>query len=514
MKKLKLFVTLLLLTLLWSQCKKNETPEPTPVDNISVLSEKVEVDPSGFSPLTAEIEIELDESVRIDVSVEGKKGTGSTIEHSFTEFSTQHLVPVYGLYAGTSTTVTLRFIDTKGEERGRKSFEIETKELLADFPDISIDVAEKRDIDRGLTLVSYFGYFENLFPQRPFAFDQHGDIRWYLDYSSHPTLQGLFYDVGVEQLANGNFYFGDGEKDKIFEVNPFGLIVQSWDLPGYGHHHSVVEKPNGNFLVTVNKWGLETVEDHIIEVDRQTKAIINEWDLRESLDPDRQTMVNNRSDWIHVNAIAYDASDNTIIISGRTQGVVKLTENNEVVWILGNHSGWDMSGNGTDLKTKLLTPLDAMGQPINDPGVLAGTEKHPDFGWNWYQHANKLLPNGNHLMFDNGPGRNFSNSEVYSRAVEFEIDEENRQVRQVWAYGKERGLETYSGIVSDADYLPEHNRVVLSPGAMVQGSREFGRIVEVDYTTKEVLFEATITPPVSFYTITFHRTEWVNLYGR
>lgn len=512
MKNLKLFGLLFLIVSGW-QCKKNEAPQPNPITSITILNEKVEVDPSGYSPLTAQIEIELDESARVDLVVEGKKGPGSTIQHSFTEFSTQHLVPIYGLYPGTTTTVTLSFVDKDGADRGSRRFQIETKELLADLPDISIDEAEKREIDRGLTLVSYFGHFGNPIPQKPFAFDQYGDIRWYLDFNSHPSLQGLFYDVGVEQLANGNFYFGDGEKDRIFEVNPLGLIEESWDLPGYGHHHAVLEKPNGNFLVTVNKWGLETVEDHIIEVDRESKSIINEWDLRESLDPDRQTMVNNRSDWIHVNSIAYDESDNTIIISGRTQGVIKLTEDNEVVWILGNHSGWDTSGNGTDLKTKLLTPVDAMGQPINDSEVLAGTKKHPDFDWNWYQHANKLLPNGNHLMFDNGPGRNFSNNEVYSRAVEYAIDEDNMQVRQIWAYGKERGLETYSGIVSDTDFLPEHNRVVFSPGAMVQGPREFGRIVEIDYTTQEVLFEATITPPVSFYTITFHRTEWVNLYG-
>ncbi len=514
MKNLKLFGLLLLLLLLCAQCKKNESPQPAPVEAVVVLSDKVELNPSGYSPLTAQIDIELEEPVRVAVTVRGKNGARSNIQHSFTELQTQHLVPVYGLYAGTNNTVVLSFTDEDGADRGSKSFEIETGALLADLPEITIDVPEKREIERDLTLVSYFGHNGEELPQRVFAFDQFGDIRWYLNYQFHPMLSGLFYDVGVEQLANGNLYFGDGSQDKIFEVNPFGLIEQSWDLPGYGHHHAVLEKPNGNFLVTVNKWGLQTIEDHIIEVDRQSKLIINEWDLRESLDPDRQTMVNNRSDWIHVNAVAFDESDNTIIISGRTQGVVKLTENNEVVWILGNHSGWDQSGNGTDLKSKLLTPVDAAGQPINDPDVLAGTKKHPDFEWSWYQHANKILPNGNHLMFDNGAGRNYSNNELYSRAVEYEIDEENMQVRQIWAYGKARGLETFSGIVSDADYLPNLNRVVFSPGAMVQDMRAFGKVVEVDYETQEVLFEATITPPISFYSITFHRTEWVNLYGK
>lgn len=514
MKNLKLIGLTLFVMMFWLHCQKDDPAKPNPTPNVSVLNDNVTIDPLGYSPLTAQIELQVDQSVRVTVSVVGKQGTGSTISHSFSEFDTLHMVPVYGLYPGRSNTVTLSFIDPTGAEVGSKSYEITTKEQLVDLPQIDIDVEETQDIERGMTLVSYFGHFGNGIPQKVFAFDQYGDIRWYLDYSEHPILQGLFYDVGVEQLDNGNFYFGDGNTDKIFEINPFGQIVNAWDLPGYEHHHIALEKPNGNFLVTVNKKGLVTVEDHIVEVDRQSNTIINEWDLRSSLDPDRQTMINNRSDWIHVNSIAYDENDNTIIISGRTQGVIKLTENNEVVWIMGNHSGWNLSSEGEDLTAKLLTPVDAAGQPIIDPEILAGTKKHPDFDWNWYQHANKLLPNGHHLMFDNGQGRNFANNEIYSRAVEYQIDEEKMQVKEIWSYGKERGIETYSPIVSDADFLLQENRIVLSPGAITLGTRQFGRVVEVDYTTKEVLFEATITPPVSFYSITFHRTEWIDLYGK
>lgn len=513
MKKRNLFGFFLFSFLFLLQCKKEPSSKPAQ-DPISLISDNIQVNPSGYSPLTAQIEIVLDQSVRVDIQIVGKKGEGSSISHSFAEVDTKHSIPVFGLYPDIDNEVILSFFDTSGNPVGSQTYSIETQEQLADLPDIQIEVAEAKNKARDITLVSYFGHAGNEFPQKVFAFDQYGDIRWYLDYSQHPILQGLFYDVGVEQLANGNFYFGDGNTDRIYEIDPLGLIVKTWDLPGYEHHHTVVEKNNGNFLVTVNKQGLSTVEDHIIEIDRQSNSIINVWDLRQSLNPDRQTMVNNRSDWIHVNAIAHDERDNTIIISGRTQGVIKLTEDNEVVWILGNHSGWDMATNGVDLKTKLLIPVDATGQAITDPAVLTGTKKHPDFDWNWYQHANKLLPNGNHLLFDNGPGRNFSNDEVYSRAVEYLIDEEKMQVKEIWAYGEERGLDLHSRIVSDADYLPSENRVVLSAGAIAIGSREFGRIVEVDYTTKEVLFEATIIPPLSFYTITFHRTEWIHLYGK
>jgi arylsulfate sulfotransferase len=213
-----------------------------------------------------------------------------------------------------------------------------------------------------------------------------------------------------------------------------------------------------------------------------------------------------------VNALLYDASDNTIIISGRTQGVIKLDQDNNVVWILGCHKGWGTAGNGRDLKNYLLQPLDRSNEPISDQNILDGNTNHTDFEWNWYQHAPKLMPNGNLILFDNGGwNRNFSGAGKYSRAVEYEINATNKTVKQVWEYGKSRGTSTLSAIVSDVDFLAASNHVIFSPGAVNNGTK-YGKIVEVDYITKDVVFEATLTPPLSYFGITFHRTERLNLY--
>ena len=75
-----------------------------------------------------------------------------------------------------------------------------------------------------------------------------------------------------------------------------------------------------------------------------------------------------------------------------------------------------------------------------------------------FHHTVKEMPKGNIMIFDNGEGRYFGASDQYSRAVEYQIDQ------------------------------------------------------EVDYETKKVIFEATITPPKSVFAITFHRTERVELY--
>ncbi len=351
-------------------------------------------------------------------------------------------------------------------------------------------------------------------------FDSFGDIRWYLDLSTHPQMNLLFYDDGMERLKNGNFYFGSGGAgfgaggdNLIYEINLFGNVLNTWEMPGYSFHHEVLEKPNGNFLVTVNKMGESTVEDHIIEINRDTKEVINEWDLNLSLDNTRTALTKSESDWIHVNAITYDDTDETILVSGRTQGLIKLTSANEVVWIMGTHKDWGTSGNGEDLTQFLLTPLDKGGQPILTAAVLEGDENHPDFEWNWYQHAPLIMPDGNIMLFDNGDQRNYSDTSSYSRAVTYTVNNSKKTIQQVWQYGKERGAETYSTIVSDVDYLEQLDHVIFSPGAVTRNNGFYGKSIEVEVTSGAVLFEATITPPNPFFgIITFHRTERLPLY--
>jgi len=509
---------LLILVFVINGCKDNSSGSGGP--KVEITRENVTLNPSGMAPLTALIEITTAEEVSLSLRVQGINGPGSDLIQEFKELSTRHEIPVLGLYPDYENTVELSFRGSNGTNLGSKTYTLQTGNLLADLPEVEINTANRSQMIEGMNFVSYFGHRVNgnPTPQRPFIFDAWGNIRWYLDFSSHPTLSNLFYDDGMERLQNGNLYFGDGNSNKIYEINMLGEVLNTWDMPGYGFHHEVTEKPNGNFLVTVNKFGINTVEDHVIEIDRNVNQIVNVWDLRQSLDQERTTWDTNLADitvdWFHANALYYDETDNTIVISGRTQGTVKLTENNEVVWILAPHKEWATSGDGTDLNQFLLQPLDANNQPITDQAVLDGDQNHPDFEWSWYQHAPLRMPNGNVMLFDNGDNRNYGSASQYSRAVEYEIDEENMTLRQVWAYGKDRGEETYSRIVSDVDYYPEENHVFFIPGASNFGGSRYGKSIELDYDGKGVIFEATIRPPAAaFGLITLHRTERMQMYA-
>lgn len=489
----------------------DDDPGMLPTSDI-ITNLSVQLDPSGYAPLSALLELQTNTTVGIELVVVGRNGSASTITQRFEDRGMDFDLQVLGLYADHNNELQIRLLDANNTVLDTEVVMIPTAPLITDLPEITIDVPSTAAVPE-FNFTNYFGFASTFRPQRAFIFDQFGDIRWYLDFSSHPILFNLFYDNGMTRLQNGNLLFGDGGSQSIYEIDLLGRIQDSWSLQGNDFHHHVIEKPDGNLLATITDTTSPTVEDVIFEIDRNTGQFSTVWDLNNSLDNTRRgwptELADLNIDWFHANGLEFSPSDNEIIVSGRTQGIVKLNAQNEVSYILAPHNDWNaLSGNGTELTQYLLTPLDSQNQAITDMDVLLGNTNHPDFEWSWYQHSPILLPNGNLMVFDNGDNRNFINAGPYSRAVEYEIDEENKTIKQVWSYGKERGQETYSRIVSKVSFLADKNTVLFTPGASVPG----GKVVEVDYDSKEVVFEATLNPPNTVFNISFHNVLRMSLY--
>ncbi len=507
----------LLCLLLIVSCSEDDSPPPPGPEIESDLIESVEVNlnPTGYAPLSAILNMETTTAVSVRVTVQGRRGNASNVVFNSTGAATDISMDIFGLYGNFENQLEVELLDNSGNTLESQVITVQTAPLIGDMPNIDIDTPSSAN-ELELNLVNYFGFATEFRPQRPFIFDQFGDIRWYLDFSNHPSISQLFYDNGMTVLQNGNLLFGDGTSGRIFESDLFGRIVDSWGLQGNGFHHHVIEKPDGNLLVTINDAAKTTVEDVIVEIDRNSGSFLNRWDLNNSLDNTRRAWPTDLADldfdWFHANSVEYSSTDNEIIVSGRTQGIVKLNQNNEVSYILAPHREWNTSGDGTPLAQFLLTPLDADDNPITDPDVLDGASNHPDFEWSWYQHSPILLPNGNLMVFDNGDNRNYVDAGPYSRAVEYEIDEVNKTIKQVWSYGKERGENTYARIVSKVSFLEDKNSVLFTPGSAVQGGMPGGKVIEVDYDTRNVIFEATITPPNSVFDISFHNVLRVDVF--
>jgi arylsulfate sulfotransferase len=502
-------------------CKKVTTPPATTsptgdLKTFAIAPDSVTLNPTGNAPLSALVHFTSPISGYTQVVVAGKHGATSNVTQSFTDAGTAHSIPILGLYANYKNTVYVYIIGSN-QDTIVSTLSIYTGALPVNVPNyIHTDFSDLTNMESGFNLVSSFSGYPNP-PQVPYMVDSFGDIRWYLDFTNNPTLNQLFYDCGIERLQDGNYRFADQHTDQIYEIDVMGKIINTWSLGTYIFHHDIYEKPNGNFLVTVsnpqsvNTQGVQTIEDYIIEIDRSSKAIISTWDLKQSLNEYRTTLDNDPTDWIHCNGVLYDASDNTIIVSGRVQGVVKLDYSNQVKWIMGPHLGWGVNGRGQNLNQYLLTPLDANGNAITDTTVVNGYANATDFEWNWYQHSPRLNPNGDLMVFDNGQTRNYnSNLPNYSRAVEFKINETNMTVQQVWAYGKNNGASTFSPIVSSVQFYADKNHVLFSPGYEVgNATGNGGKIVEVDYATQQVVFQMSISSANGWG---FHRVFRMPLY--
>ena len=407
-----------------------------------------------------------------------------------------------------------------------ETIEVETttpEDLVPDFFSSRQTVVSKPEqMEPGVTIVNDQGGGE-YDAHRAYMLDSDGEVRWYLWLRNHPKLN-ITAHCGFKRLANGNFLGGDARKGNLFEFDMVGNLVKEWDIAtkGYTFHHDVIEMPNGNLLATVTKAGSLNSEgtytrfDYVIEVNRETGNIVTEWDLKKSLNPARDALMSKQDiedfkhNWAHSNAVAYSQEDDCILVSNRYQGLVKLTRDNRLVWFLTPHRGAEKN------RSALLMPLDANRNPITDKDVIDGKTAHEDFEWIWGAHCPVLLDNGHVLIFDNGYHRHHEEIDLYSqvgysRAVEYVINEKQKTIQQVWEYGhKEQGRRCYSVALSSVQYLPQTKHVLFGPGVgtpNVNGAG--GKIIEVDYDTKEVVYEVHISRPDY---LVFHRVERISLY--
>lgn len=466
-------------------CKTDDNETPTPGTELEISAIEVEMNPSGRAPLTAMLRFSTAASARISITIPGK----NPLVKEFSEMSMDHEIPLMGLYANTVNYVIVNATDDSGNA-ATEVVPVETGELPEYLPEIEITTKQEGMMEPGWNLLPVtIGLGAPNSFSNPTVFDEDGDVRWYMDLRDVFATQLV---SPVEPMNNGNFLFAS--QRAIHEYNLMGFEVNSWALPNnYLFHHDVIEKPNGNFIVAVDDSNLNTIEDIAIEIDRNTGETVNVWDLREILDMNRTALFDDQRDWFHMNAIWYDEVDDAVIFSGQRQGLVKVSNDNELIWILAPHKGWGPAGinaDGHDTNDFLLTAVDAGGTPYQDE-VQQGDMAIDEFEWVWGQHAPMILENGNLFAYDNGFSRNFGPLfGTYSRGVEYEIDEQAMTVRQVWQAGKEKGVDFQSHIISDVDVMGQTgNRIIFSGINIVNNE---SRLMEVTYPMAMPVFEATI----------------------
>jgi len=536
MKHLRISALLLAALFFVVSCDEDPVVIPDPTLHIGevISANTLTLNPSGYAPLSGLLEMTIFAAAnvaKVSVNVQGKTSSAGDLERIYDLGGTSLEVPVLGLYADHNNSIKVSFYSSDMDFIADTTFRLQTAAQYIGLPTtIAADKINASQDINDMIFVSYTGGEHNFpavidVPFKPFMMDKFADIRWYVDFTGHPDLGTLNYGHGMERLQNGNLYFGCQNTHNVYEIDMMGNLINTWDLPNYEFHHDPFEKSNGNFIVSVSNEGGATVEDVVIELDRSNGNIVNTWDFQQSLQNDRFLMddglpqgVSLEEDWLHQNGLTWDDNDNTLIITGREQGVIKVDPSNQVEWIIAPHRNWDMNGMGQDLNQYLLTPLDANDDPITDTAVLKGYTNHTDFEWPWYMHAPLVTPEGTVMVFDNGGRRNYVTTNIYSRAVEYEVDEVNMTVKQKFQYGKEAGQDLFAAIVSDVDYDADLNSVIFAGGTMLDNpnfqmaTRFWGKHVEVDRDNGTVIAEYTIDAYKPLFIITFNRTEKMDLY--
>jgi arylsulfate sulfotransferase len=444
-----------------------------PVD-LELSASNIELDPQGVAPLSARLSFVTPEPGILSIRIKPKGDNGVDLSHVH-EDEVDGLVehPVLGLYANHVNEIIVELAGSSGQVYQGVVL-IATQALpFGANPEIEIVRNEHENDDN----VVY------MFSRQYYAFDARGEIRW--------LYLGNAYDL-YRKLPNGNLLATVDENriyyhsPKFSEINMLGETTQEYLVDNY-IHHEVRQLPWGNYLVAGNSTLIgitpsgTPVEDVVLEVEAGTGAIVKTWDFNTILEPARPPIPssNNADDWLHLNSAVYDETDNSLYITGQRQSLVAKVDyaTGALIWILGAHESW-----GTAFQTKLLSPVDATGEPVSLDEV--------DF-WPYGPHAVLPLGAGRLALYDNGSFRGWYRDndvpeESYSRAVEYQVDEENMTVQLIWEFTADKQI--FTPATGDIDTVEQTDSYLIGFAGRSADAKT-PRLVEVT-RSGDIIFEA------------------------
>jgi arylsulfate sulfotransferase len=460
---------------------------------------------------------------------------------------------VLGLRPATSYAVTVEVEDGAGRTAASTPWTWTTPPLPAGFPPVHVNVCRPAKMEPGVTLIPAERWPGRGEPDRDFgalfALDERGDVVWFFE-APHAISE-------AKRMRSGNLLYYAGTRGHLVELDMLGNVVRQWvttRLPGTvvpeggipvdasTIHHEVLELPSGNFLAlstelrrfesypsseddpSAPRAPARVVGDVILEI-RPDGAVVERISVLDLLDPYRigyesldwgfwQSVYENvpeepLRDWAHVNSLDYDARERALIVSSYHQDAVFKLDlaTRKLVWILGFPTGW-----GDAWMPYVLTPV--------------GEGLYP-----FHQHSARLTPERTLLLFDNGKYRalpfapKMPPEQCFSRAVEFAIDEERLEFRELWSYGGRPGEQFFTPFLGETDWLPQTGHVLVTDGGRVtrpdgqpgfhpaQG-KKWARVVEVTRTTPaEVVFEVVLDEPGRGWTV-YRSERLASLYPR
>ena len=250
-----------------------------------------------------------------------------------------------GLVPGEENTVTLQVVNRQGRER-TATFTIAMPEPVSGY-DVTLETV---DGDSSQALSDGLYYAMGLGGQYgyTFFFDNDGVMRYEMVLEGYHSDRFLWDEDGSLITCVGS--------NKVARLNRFGQVIQVFDLGQYGLHHDINWGPEGTILALATDTQGETVEDQVLQIDLESGQVTHVADFTQVfqsyVDITRPVQATDpfglwsegEWDWLHLNSLQYDESDNSIIVSSReTSTIIKcaLGEEPHILWMAGNPDFWE-----------------------------------------------------------------------------------------------------------------------------------------------------------------------------
>lgn len=278
-----------------------------------------------------------------------------------------------GLVPGQENTVTLTAYNRQGAQTQSASFTIDMPEPTSGY-DVTLETVDgdsAQELSNGLYYAmgigGQYGY--------TFFYDNDGVMRYEMVLEGYHSDRFLWDDDGSLITCVGS--------TKVARLNRFGQVTQVYDLGTYELHHDINWGPEGTILALATDLEGETVEDQVLQIDLESGEVTHIVDFTQVFqsyfDITRPVQATDpfglwsegEWDWLHLNSLQYDESDNSIIVSSReTSTIIKcaLGEEPQIVWMAGNPDFWE----GTDFAQYSL-------------------EAQEDFSYQYGQHDVELM---------------------------------------------------------------------------------------------------------------------------
>ncbi len=379
------------------------------------------------------------------------------------------VIPVFGLYAGSTNLVTLSFFFTDGSST-QSVVPIRTPGYTDPCGDLDAPTFTQNRASTDDLNFDYFLLKDYCSTNSPQIYDTDGNLRW-IGTGMNNTLPAVFYNNGI--------YISDG-KTGVKRLELYGGETKIGD---YAASQGVSDTGPHNFDIGRNGIVLDVsttteAESTALEIDGSSGQVLNRWDMDKIIgaamtaggDDPTQFVAPTPADWFHMNATTYNPADNTLIVSSRENFVIAVDYDTpadgvkKIHWILGD----------TTKKWYQFASLRRF-------ALQASAGTLPPIG----QHATSIDSHGNLLLFNDGLGSDFQVpagiSRTYSEVDSYAINTTAMTATGVFRYDRSPSL--YSSFCSSAyeaapgnflvDYATANNDTLVD----IQGIGNLNKVV-------------------------------------